>query len=182
MRPRATGMGNRRRRAVKALSVKQPWANMIASGRKTIETRRWSTKYRGPLLIISSRQPRIEPYGCAVAVARLKECRPMTRTDERDACCPVYSDAVAWVLEDVRPVAPMPARGSLGVFECRIEMDDLTFTTGKRLTGARASDGGGPSAGRGRGAQLGGSGTGLWRRGQGPPKPPGAGPGRPRRR
>ncbi len=36
---------------MKALSIKQPWAHYIASGQKTIETRTWETKYRGPLLI-----------------------------------------------------------------------------------------------------------------------------------
>lgn len=33
----------------KALSVKQPWAELILSGRKTVELRRWSAPYRGPL-------------------------------------------------------------------------------------------------------------------------------------
>jgi len=36
---------------VRALTVRQPWASLIACGVKTIETRSWSTKYRGPLLI-----------------------------------------------------------------------------------------------------------------------------------
>jgi len=31
---------------MKTLTVRQPWANLIASGRKTIETRTWSTNYR----------------------------------------------------------------------------------------------------------------------------------------
>lgn len=35
--------------SAKALSVKQPWAELILSGRKTIELRRWSAPYRGPL-------------------------------------------------------------------------------------------------------------------------------------
>ena len=56
---------------MKALSVKQPWANMIASGEKTIETRTWMTSYRGQVLIVSSKQPRIKPAGCAVAVVTL---------------------------------------------------------------------------------------------------------------
>ncbi len=51
---------------MKALSVKQPWANAIASGEKTIETRKWFADYRGPLLIVSSKQPRIQPAGCAI--------------------------------------------------------------------------------------------------------------------
>ena len=32
---------------LKALSLKQPWANMIAAGEKTIETRRWPTDWGG---------------------------------------------------------------------------------------------------------------------------------------
>ena len=36
---------------MKALTIKQPWATLIALGEKKIETRSWSTKYRGPLLI-----------------------------------------------------------------------------------------------------------------------------------
>jgi len=36
---------------MKALSLWQPWASAIAMGAKRIETRSWSTTYRGPLLI-----------------------------------------------------------------------------------------------------------------------------------
>ncbi len=36
---------------MKALSLWQPWASAIALGSKTIETRNWSTDYRGPLAI-----------------------------------------------------------------------------------------------------------------------------------
>lgn len=36
---------------MKALTVRQPWASLIAAGVKTIETRSWSTEYRGPLAI-----------------------------------------------------------------------------------------------------------------------------------
>lgn len=40
----------------KALSLLQPWASLVVHGRKTIETRSWSTKYRGPLLIHASKR------------------------------------------------------------------------------------------------------------------------------
>lgn len=109
------GHSNQNQSLMKALSVKQPWANLIASGEKTIETRKWSTDYRGDLLIVSSRSPRIEPAGYALAVARLVECRPMTRQDEREACCPLYPDAYAWVLTDIRAIKPFPVKGHLGV-------------------------------------------------------------------
>jgi activating signal cointegrator 1 len=36
---------------VKALSLTQPWATLVALGAKRIETRSWSTHYRGPLAI-----------------------------------------------------------------------------------------------------------------------------------
>lgn len=40
---------------MKALSILQPWATLIAIGAKTIETRSWATKYRGPLAIHASK-------------------------------------------------------------------------------------------------------------------------------
>lgn len=36
---------------MKVLSLWQPWATLIAIGAKRIETRHWSTSYRGPILI-----------------------------------------------------------------------------------------------------------------------------------
>lgn len=40
----------------KALSIWQPWAHLIASGRKHIETRSWPTRHRGPLAIHAARK------------------------------------------------------------------------------------------------------------------------------
>lgn len=39
---------------MKALSIKQPWAYLIAAGIKDIENRTWQTKYRGKVLIHAS--------------------------------------------------------------------------------------------------------------------------------
>lgn len=36
---------------MRALTLWQPWASLVAVGAKKWETRSWSTKYRGPLLI-----------------------------------------------------------------------------------------------------------------------------------
>ena len=36
---------------IKAITIKQPWASLIALGVKHIETRSWATKYRGPIAI-----------------------------------------------------------------------------------------------------------------------------------
>lgn len=36
---------------MKALMLTQPWATLVALGKKKIETRSWATSYRGPLAI-----------------------------------------------------------------------------------------------------------------------------------
>lgn len=40
---------------MKAISLWQPWASLIATRAKTIETRSWATKYRGPLVICAAK-------------------------------------------------------------------------------------------------------------------------------
>ena len=40
---------------MKGLSLTQPWATLVAIGAKRIETRGWSTKYRGPVAIHAAR-------------------------------------------------------------------------------------------------------------------------------
>jgi hypothetical protein len=40
-----------KKKSMKALTLYQPWATLVAVGAKRIETRSWSTKYRGPLAI-----------------------------------------------------------------------------------------------------------------------------------
>lgn len=40
---------------MRCISICQPWASAIFLGHKTIETRGWSTRYRGPLLIHASK-------------------------------------------------------------------------------------------------------------------------------
>ncbi|MHB1420747.1 MAG: ASCH domain-containing protein [Bacillota bacterium] len=41
---------------MKAISLLQPWASLKAVGAKKIETRSWSTKYRGPFAIHASKK------------------------------------------------------------------------------------------------------------------------------
>lgn len=42
---------------MKALSIKQPWASLIAHGIKDIENRTWATKFRGTIYIHASGKP-----------------------------------------------------------------------------------------------------------------------------
>lgn len=48
-----------------ALSVKQPWATLLACGVKSVEVRTWPTRRRGRLLIHASKVPDPRPDGWA---------------------------------------------------------------------------------------------------------------------
>ena len=109
---------------MKALSVKQPWANLIRDGKKTIETRTWQTNYRGELLIVSAKLPDIAPAGMAIAVVNLTDCRPMSVLDEPAAMCRKYKGAVAWVLANIREISPFPVRGELGLFDVEFFIEE----------------------------------------------------------
>ena len=79
---------------MKAITIHQPWASLIAHGVKTIETRSWRTHYRGRIAIhAAARKPStradrhyrwwedrykwIGPLGAVVATAQLVDCVPM---------------------------------------------------------------------------------------------------------
>lgn len=42
---------------MKAFSLKQPYAELVVSGKKTIELRNWKTKFRGKFLVHASKTP-----------------------------------------------------------------------------------------------------------------------------
>lgn len=107
----------------KAISLKQPWANLVARGKKTIETRKWSTNYRGDLIICSSQKPKIEPWGKALCIVELYDVRPMTKKDEKEACVKIYKGAYAWMLRNVRQInPPVPVKGSLGIYNLKLNL------------------------------------------------------------
>ena len=111
-------------KTIKALSVHQPWASMIALGPKTIESRTWYTYYRGELLICSTKKIndnyRRLPYGQALCIVNLIECRPMKKSDEPLACCPCLKNLWSWVLRDVRKIEPFPVIGRQGLFNYQL--------------------------------------------------------------
>lgn len=105
----------------RCLSVRQPWASMIASGEKSLEIRSKSTRYRGDLLICASRErEKIGaddlPRGSCLCLVRLVDCRLMTPADADRACHPYIEGHYVWELANVRPVAPVPVKGQLGIF------------------------------------------------------------------
>lgn len=118
---------------MKAVSVRHPWAWLIAQGEKGVECRTWKTGYRGPLLICSSARPagpfdlgdgrEIDmPGGVAVATVDLVGCVPFGP----EHVVPAWFDAMpdrpcfAWLLTNPRPVAPFPVKGRLGLFEINL--------------------------------------------------------------
>jgi hypothetical protein len=112
----------------KAISLHQPWANMIADGEKTIETRCWPTAHRGDLLICSTRKLVLDhagqfckPRGCAVALVNLDDCRPMTSNDEALAGCSGYAGAYAWLLSNIRRIVPFPVRGRHRLYDVSVD-------------------------------------------------------------
>jgi len=101
---------------MKVLSIKEPWASMILSGKKTIETRTWKTKYRGKILLHASSNPKSEISGKIFAVANIVDCKKMTKEDEKKACCKIYKDACSWFLEDIKPIELKEVKGMLGLW------------------------------------------------------------------
>lgn len=178
---------------MKALTIRQPWATLIAYGVKTIETRSWHTNYRGPVAIHAGatrpadywyhdhREPKYPiplaplyehdlcldaqssddgewwrcrwagPLGAVIATATLADCLPMIGAnddrpeglhlapahlgtgdrwylsdewlrDVRDITAELpYGDYTpgrwGWLLTDVQPIDPVPAKGKLGFWE-----------------------------------------------------------------
>jgi hypothetical protein len=129
----------REKMTMKAISIREPWASLIHTGKKTIETRTWKTDYRGPLLLCASKKPdwiEIEPgwisqrsfvAGQAFATCRLVDVRPMTESDQELACCSIYPRANAWILENVKPIKPrFNVKGQLGLFDVEVTIDGLS--------------------------------------------------------
>lgn len=113
---------------LKAISLKQPYANLVVRGQKTIETRKWSTHYRGDILICSSRSGVGEPKEMALCLVRLIDIRPMTASDAAAACIELYPKAKAWIISDLRVLKhPIPVKGRLGLFEVEITNHQLIF-------------------------------------------------------
>jgi hypothetical protein len=132
---------------IKALTLWQPWATLIALGRKRLETRGWVTAYRGSLAIHAARRPpdpgllAAEPFagalrdalargplprGAVVAVARLVDVLPITPAlvaglTQEERAFGIYGPCRwAWRLEEVRLLdPPIPARGAQGLWSWR---------------------------------------------------------------
>ena len=95
---------------MKALSLKQPYAELVVEGKKKIELRNWKTKYRGEFFIHASKNPDKEsmkrfgftalPLGFIVGKANLIDVK-------------TYENPIK--------IEPIPFKGRLNFFETNLE-------------------------------------------------------------
>lgn len=124
---------------IRGLSIQQPYASLLSSGRKHYETRSYPTSYRGPILIHAGKKewkgwrqdPRLvslsegleKPSGAFLATGNLVACHPITEafmaslSDDEKAMGFYSPGRFAWEIEDVQPLtSPVRARGYLGLW------------------------------------------------------------------
>lgn len=63
----------------RVLTLWQPWASLVASGTKRIETRSWQTPHRGPVIIHAAKR-RVD---AGLRVGRFEAERHPDRSDDR---------------------------------------------------------------------------------------------------
>lgn len=125
---------------MKAITIKQPFASLIAAGIKEYEFRTWKTNYRGEILIHAGKgidkkamkkfaEYDLEyPAGCIIAKAKLVDCIKVDEEFRRGLAeknSKVYSSIIkhtewegyAFQLEDVKILEPIPALGKLSIWE-----------------------------------------------------------------
>lgn len=131
---------------MKALTISQPYASMIADGWKWVENRRWPTGYRGPLAIHAGKGTQYLdrdelaqwPTGSVLAVGNLVACVHRHAIVLRDplACDQLLEAGVSpesflhhkhtegpwcWVLMEVHKLAePYPCRGQQGLWDVEL--------------------------------------------------------------
>ena len=116
---------------MKALSLKQPFAELILQGRKTIELRKWNTKVRGKFLIHASKIPDKKamqefgfglndlPLGMIVGEAELIDVKKYEDDKEQAKDKNKHLADSSWgkygfVLRHAKRIEPVEAKGKLG--------------------------------------------------------------------
>lgn len=135
---------------MKALTICQPYAELICRGEKFVENRTWETLYRGPLaihagksrewLILDDERTKDELYniplaemsfGCVVAIADMFACVSIAdvragRVGEEYRCHEHAGGPWCWCLRNVRRLAvPCAVRGAMGLWDWQPEAAEL---------------------------------------------------------
>lgn len=124
---------------VKALSFRQPWADLVLQGKKSLDLRTWSTRYRGPLAVFASQtveKDRCLEYGIdpdrvttgavvglveLVGVVELDDASYAARASEHLSGRKFHAPMFGWELTNPRPLAkPKPAKGRQLLFEINL--------------------------------------------------------------
>lgn len=117
---------------MKALSLKQPYAELILAGRKTIELRNWNTHFRGEFYIHASQTPdknamkkfgyETLPCGMIIGKATLVSVKHYTNKEEHEKDKHLHLADTTWgnygfVLENIIRLEPIIAKGKLDFWE-----------------------------------------------------------------
>ncbi|MBU2615830.1 MAG: ASCH domain-containing protein [Nanoarchaeota archaeon] len=118
---------------MKALSLKQPWAELILQGKKIIELRKWNTHFRGRFFIHSSKVPDLEgmkrfgfdelPNGFILGKANLGGVKKYFDDEEFEKDNDKHlAETEEWgrygfLLDDVKRINPIPAKGKLNFWD-----------------------------------------------------------------
>lgn len=126
---------------LKALSMYQPYAWMVANGYTTIDDRSWYTPYRGKLIIHASKkidihyhtylkeilkinipEPEELDYGGIIAICDLTECRNLSKTPTITPELHAHAGQLTYgfVMENIKKIPLIPYRGMAGLFEIPI--------------------------------------------------------------
>ncbi len=121
---------------MKALSIKQPFAELILQGKKKIELRKWNTFFRGGFLIHASKVPDKEVMkkfgfkklscGCVVGKAKLIDVKKYNNEEEHNKDKNLHLASSKWgnygfVLGDVKRIKEIPCKGNLGFWDFKIQ-------------------------------------------------------------
>ena len=119
---------------MKALSLKQPFAELIVSGKKTIELRNWKTKFRGEFLVHASKVPHFGAMkrfgfsrndlalGKIVGKVKLVDVKKYASEEENLKDKDKHLADGSWgkygfVLENPKRIKPISAKGKLNFWE-----------------------------------------------------------------
>ncbi len=117
---------------MKTLSLKQPFAELILQGKKTIELRKWNTRFRGKFLIHASKIPDASamksfgfsslPTGCIVGEAELVDVKKYNNDEEHNADKDKHLASQVWgnygfILKNPKRLSPIPCKGKLGFWD-----------------------------------------------------------------
>ena len=120
---------------MKALTIKEPYATLIAKNIKKYEFRSWNTKYRGDILIhaantlypISKNFDYNYRPGEFVALAKIKDVIKLDEKtgksirSENPKIYGYHEDGYAWVLDDIKPINnSAKIKGKLGLWNYEI--------------------------------------------------------------